>query len=32
VLIDRSPDAGEDPFSEFVEWSSAEDEAAFKDL
>jgi antitoxin PrlF len=32
VLIDRWPDVGEDPFTEFVEWSSPEDEAAFKDL
>jgi antitoxin PrlF len=32
VLIDRWPSSGDDPFSEFTEWSGAEDEAAFEDL
>ena len=31
VLIDRWPDATDDPFSEFSEWSGAEDDAAFED-
>jgi bifunctional DNA-binding transcriptional regulator/antitoxin component of YhaV-PrlF toxin-antitoxin module len=32
VLIDKRPDAEDDPFVEFVEWAGAEDEKAFKDL
>lgn len=32
VLIDRWPERADDPFAEFVEWSSCEDEAAFEDL
>ncbi len=32
VLIDKRPDAEDDPFVEFVEWAGAEDEEAFKDL
>jgi antitoxin PrlF len=32
VLIDRWPVAADDPFSEFTEWASAEDDAAFENL
>ena len=32
VVIDKRPEAEGDPFAEFVEWSGAEDEEAFKDL
>jgi antitoxin PrlF len=32
VLIDKRPDAEDNPFVEFVEWAGVEDEKAFKDL
>lgn len=32
VVIDKRPEAEEDPFLEFGEWAGAEDEEAFKDL
>lgn len=32
VVIDKRPETEDDPFVEFVEWASAEDEASFKDL
>jgi antitoxin PrlF len=32
VVIDKRPEADDDPFLEFVEWAGAEDEEAFKDL
>jgi antitoxin PrlF len=32
VLIDRRPDAEDDPFVEFAEWAGVEDEKVFKDL
>jgi antitoxin PrlF len=32
VVIDKRPETEDDPFVEFIEWASAEDEEAFKDL